>query len=329
MFLAIDVSRENLDLALGGPTAKRCFERQVRNDASGFKRLLEWVKERSGCEASQLTVVMEATGVYHEALATALYEAGCRVIIANPKRTRDYANGIGILNKSDKVDARALWRYVKEHGEELHAWTPPPLEVRMLRSLYGRLAAVEEDLQRELNRQQQAALSAQPVKVIESLQRSVEHLQEERKRLKNSIEDHFDQHPGLKSQRELLLSVPAIGPVSADYLLCLLLSHCFKSAREAAAFCGLIPKIHQSGTISKPSHLTKTGDAQFRAKLYMPAVVAIRHNPELSRIYKQLLSAGKSKLSAIGALMRRLVHIAFGIIKHQTSYNPQLVARDA
>lgn len=326
MFLAVDVSLEKLDLALGGPTAKRCFERQVRNDASGFKRLLEWVKERSGWEASQLTVVMEATGVYHEALATALHEAGCRVIIANPKRTRDYAKGLGILNKADKVDARALWQYVKEHGEKLHAWTPPPLEVRMLRSLYGRLAALEEDLQRELNRQQQAALSAQPVRVIESLQRSVEHLQKEQRRLKRSIEDHFDQHPGLKSQRDLLQSVPAIGPVSADHLLCLFLSRSFKSAREAAAFCGLTPKIHESGTLRKPSHLTKAGDAQLRSKLYMPAVVATRRNPELQRIYDRLVGAGKCKLSAIGALMRRLVHIAFGIIKHQTPYNPKLVA---
>jgi transposase len=326
MFLAVDVSQEKLDLALGGPTAKRCIERQVRNDASGFKRLLEWVKERSGCGPSQLTVILEATGVYHEALATALHEAGCRVIIANPKRARDYAKGLGKLNKADKVDARALWQYVKEHGEQLHTWAPPPLEVRLLRALYGRLAAVEEDLQRELNRQQQAALSAQPVRVIESLQRSVEHLQEEQRRLKRSIEDHFDQHPGLKSQRELLQSVPAIGPVSADHLLCLLLSRGFRSARQAAAFCGLIPKIHESGTLRKPSHLTKTGDARLRAKLYMPAVVAIRHNPELAQIYDRLLRSGKCKMAAIGALMRHLVHIAFGIIKHQTPYNPTLVA---
>jgi transposase len=325
VMLAMDVSKEKLDLALEAPKRKP-FERKVDNDVAGFRRLLEWVKERRGCEPAQLTAVLEATGVYHEAVLTALHEAGCRVIIANPKRARDYAKGLGILNKADKVDARALLRYAKEKAEELVAWTPPPEEIRILRALYGRLAAVQEDLQRERNRQEQAILSAQPSLVRESLERSVEQLLKEEKRLKRAIEDHFDQHPTLQSQRELLQSVPGIGPVAGDLLLCLLARHKFKSARQAAAFCGLNPRVYESGNTSKPSHLSKSGDAQIRAKLYLPAVVASSHNPQLRQVYEGLLRAGKCKMSAIGALMRRLIHIAFGILKHQTPYNPKKVS---
>lgn len=327
--LGIDVSKEALAVALQLDERKRPYEREVRNDAGGIARLQGWVRER-GCELSQLVVVMEATGVYHERVAQALYDAGCKVIVANPKRVRDYAAGLGLLHKTDKVDARALVRYGKEKGSELVSWSPPPEEVRILRALYDRLSAVQEDLQRELNRRDQAAASMEPALVIDSLDTSITRLGEECERLKRAIEDHFDQHPGLKAQRELLQSIPSIGPVSGDLLLCLLLAHRFNSARQAAAFCGLIPKAHQSGTsVRKAPRLTKQGDGRLRAKLYMAAVVAIRRNPELRQIYQALLTAGKSKMSALGALMRRLVHIAYGVLKHQTAYSSQLVLRGA
>ena len=326
-WLGIDVSKASLALALQIGERKRLYEREVHNDVGGIERLREWVQER-GAELSQLTVVMEATGVYHERVAQALYDAGCKVIVANPKRVRDYAAGLGLLHKTDKVDARALVRYGREQATELVSWTPPPAEVRILRALYDRLSAVQEDLQRELNRRDQALISMEPQLVIDSLDTSIKRLREECERLKRAIEDHFDQHPGLKAQRELLQSIPSIGPISGDLLLCLLLAHRFRSARQAAAFCGLIPQAHQSGTsVRKPGRLTKQGDARLRAKLYMASVVAIRHNPELSQIYHALLAAGKTKLSALGALMRRLVHIAYGVLKHQAPYSPHLVTR--
>lgn len=266
-------------------------------------------------------------GVYHEAFAFGLHAAGCRVIVANPKRVRDYAKGLGLLNKTDKVDARALLRYGLERAEELTAWSPPPPEVRTLRALYGRLAAVKEDLQRERNRHQQAQIGGQPALVSDSLQRSIERLRDECKRLEQAIEEHFDQHPDLKQQRELLQSIPSVGPVSADHLLCLLLRHHFTSARQAAAFSGLTPRSHESGSsVRKAPRMTQQGDPQLRAKLYMSAMVALRHNPQLRGIYDQLLSAGKSKMSALGALMRRLVHIAYGILKHRAPYNPALIS---
>ena len=325
--LGIDVSKETLAVALQPDERKRPYEREVRNDAGGIARLQEWVRER-GCELSQLVVVMEATGVYHERVAQALHDAGCKVIVANPKRVRDYAAGLGLLHKTDKVDARALVCYGKEKGSELVSWSPPPEEVRILRALYDRLSAVQEDLQRELNRRDQALISLEPQLIIDSLNTSITRLREECERLKRAIEDHFDQYPGLKAQRELLQSIPSIGPISGDLLLCLLLAHRFQSARQAAAFCGLIPRAHQSGSsVHKPARLTKQGDARLRAKLYMASVVALRHNRELSEIYQSLLAAGKPKLSALGALMRRLVHIAYGVLKHQAPYSPELVAR--
>lgn len=324
--LGIDVSKDDLELALSS-SGKRFYERHVANDATGTRRALDWVRERTGAAPQELTVVMEATGVYHEEAALALYEAGCRVIVANPKRVRDYAKGVGLLNKTDRVDARALVRYGREKAEELTPWQPPPPQVRTLRALYARLSAVEADLRRELNRKEQADLSGQPVAVRQSLEQSIEHLRADCERLKRAIEDHFDQHPDLKSQRELLQSVPGVGPVSADRMLCLLLRNRFSSARQAAAFAGLVPRMHESGrTVRKRPRLTKQGDGSLKAVLYMAAVTACRYNPQLRAQYEGLIQAGKSKMCALGALMRRLLHIAFGILKHRTPYNPQFAA---
>lgn len=330
MIVGVDVSKEWLDAAVKGDKPKRLYERRLENDTGGYRRLLSWVQERSGREAQELTVVMEATGVYHEALALALHEAGCRVIVANPKRVRDYASGVGLLNKTDRVDARALLRYGGEKNSELIAWEPPPVEVRVLRALYARLGAVQQDLRRELNRKEQAELSGQPTAVHESMQQSIEHLQSDCERLQQAIEDHFDQHPPLKSQRELLQSIPGVGPVSADRMLCVLRRHRFESARQAAAFAGLVPRLNESGSsVRKRPRMSKQGEGSLRATLYMAAVVACRHNRQLSQHYHDLLATGKCKMSALGALMRRLLHIAFGILKHNTTYDPTKVARSA
>ena len=328
--LALDVSKDWMDAALEGSKSKRCYERRVDNDAGGFQRLLSWAKERTGIGPEGLTVVMEATGVYHEAAALALHEAGCRVIVANPKRVRDYANGLGMLNKTDRVDARALLRYGREKDSELVAWEPPPVEVRTLRALYARLSAVQADLRRELNRKEQADLSGQPAPVRESMQDSIAHLQVDCERLQRAIEEHFDQHPQLKQQRELLQSIPGVGPVSSDRMLCLLLRHHFHSARQVAAFAGLAPTVHESGSsVRKRPKLRKRGEGSLKAVLYMAAVSASQHNAQLRELYRGLVKAGKTKMCALGALMRRLLHIAFGILKSGEPYNPKLAAARA
>lgn len=231
VIVGVDVSKDSLDVAVEGSKAKRCYERQLNNDVGGFKRLLSWAEERTGAPAHELTFVMEATGVYHEAAALALHEAGSRVFVANPKRVRDYASGLGLLNKTDRVDARALVRYGREKVAELAAWEPPAPEIRALRALYARLSAVMTDLRRELNRQEQAELSGQPEAVRESMRQSVQHLRDDCERLKRAIDDHFDQHPNLRNQRELLQSMPGVGRSHAVFAAQTSIRQCAASRR--------------------------------------------------------------------------------------------------
>lgn len=327
MTLGVDVSKAKLDAALWLGESRKGYASKSDNDAAGAAKLLKWACAKSGLTAADCRVVLEATGVYHEVAAQVFHARGCEVVIANPKRVRDYAKGQGLLTKNDTVDARMLARYGAQ-GDELLAWLPPPVEVRVLRALMARLDAIEQDLQREQNRLEKAQATETPPAVQDSLQRSLTALRAERERLRREIDDHYDQHPDLKQERERLKTIPGVGDASASRLLCLLKRHSFDSARQAAACAGLIPLEYTSGTsVHKRPHLSKQGDPKLRATLYMAAIVASRHNPQLRKVYENLVSRGKSKMSALGALMRRLVHIAFGLLKHQTDYNPALVTK--
>ncbi|MES1942049.1 transposase IS116/IS110/IS902 family protein, partial [Salinisphaera sp. T5B8] len=143
-------------------------------------------------------------------------------------------------------------------------------------------------------------------------------------------DDHFDQHPDLKRDKALLASIPGIGQTSARHLLCLLADRDFTSARQAAAFAGLAVVHFESGSsVRGRPHLSKQGSSKLRAVLYMAAVAALRHNRALKMFYDRLRQRGKPALSALGAVMRKLVHIAFGVFKHKTPYDPALAAQNA
>lgn len=327
--LGIDVSKAKLDAALWLGASRKWYATKADNDAAGALKLLNWMCAKAAVASTDCRVVLEATGVYHEIAAEVFHDHGCEVVIANPKRVRDYASGKGLLNKTDAVDARALARYGAE-GDELIAWQPPPPEVRTLRALVARLDAVTQDLQREENRWEKAQATDTPIAVRESLQRSLVGLRAERDRLLRAIDDHYDQHPPLKQQRDQLQTIPGVGQVTANRMLCLLRRHRFESARQAAACAGLVPVEYESGTsVRKRPRLSKQGDPTLRATLYMAAIVAARHNPALRKVYLGLVDRGKSKMAALGALMRRLIHIAFGMLKHNMPFNPALVSKIA
>ncbi len=140
------------------------------------------------------------------------------------------------------------------------------------------------------------------------------------------INQHIDQHPGLKQDREFLESIPGIGPVVSRYMLSVLRSRTFASDPQSAAFLGLVPVHHESGSsVRGCARLSKTGNATVRAKLYMAAIVAIQYNPDIQKQYERLLKNGKTKMSALGAAMRKLVQICFGVLKHQKPYRAQAV----
>jgi len=318
-YLGMDVAKAKLDCCLLLDEASGRRKTKVASNAkSGIVDLLAWVAKQN-VSPGALHVVMEATGVYHEQAAMALADAGITVSIVNPAQVKDFGRGLAVRTKTDGVDSFVLARY----GALLKpvAWTPPAPEARMLQALLSRREAITQDLQRERNRQEKADATDTPDRIRQSLADSIEFLVKQLAELQRDIDQHIDRHPTLKDDMALLQSIPAVGPQVGGNLLSVMRSHEFSSAEQLAAYLGLVPVERQSGSsVMGRARLSKAGPARIRAVLYMAAIVATRCNPHVKAVYERLLARGKSKMSALGAAMRKLVHLCFGVLKTQQPY---------
>ncbi|ROT99277.1 IS110 family transposase [Marinobacter sp. R17] len=324
--IGIDVSKNKLDVCwLRDPNTLKLKTRIFGNDKPAFGELIQWLCKQTGQAPESIHVMMEATGVYHEALAYALYDAGMTVYVSNPHRVSEFGKSLGRRSKTDKRDSIILARFLDSRAHQ--PWQPEPFEVRQLKALLSRLDALDTDIQREYNRQEKAQIQDASKAVQDSIRKMIQTLEEERHRVERQVDDHFDDHPGLKNDRELLKSIPGIGRVLSAELTAMLRSRDFRHASEPAAFAGLVPVMRDSGTsVHKRPVMSKAGNGRLRAKLYMGAIVATRHNRRIKGHYERLLARGKAKMSALGAAMRKLVQMAYGVLKHQQGYDPQWAA---
>lgn len=318
-YLGMDVAKAKLDccLLLDEDGVKR-KTKSVANSRSGVADFLAWIAKQH-ISPAELHVIMEGTGVYHEQAALALADAGVTVSIVNPAQVKDFGRGLAVRTKTDGMDSYVLARY----GALLKpaAWTPPAPEARMLQALLARRDAIAQDLQRERNRQEKADATDTPMLIRQSLSDSIEFLSKQLTQLQQDIDRHIDRHPGLKDDLALLQSIPAVGPQVGNNMLAVMHSHDFGSAEQLAAYLGLVPVERQSGSsVLGRARLSKAGPARIRAVLYMAAVVATRCNPHVKAVYDRLLARGKSKMSALGAAMRKLVHLCFGVLKTRQPY---------
>jgi transposase len=313
-FIGIDIAKRKFDVAL--LVGEKTKHKSCSNDQRGFEELKTWLG-RQGVERAH--ICMEATGELYLGVAEFLVEAGHVVSVVNPARIKGFAQGMLSRTKTDKSDAAVIARFCQAMRPT--PWTPPVPELKELQALVRRLDDLLEMCQMEKNRRE--AGTSSPV-VAKSLDTSIARLEKEIEETQKLVDEHIDRHPGLKDQLKLLTSIPGIAERTASVILAELgdVSR-FSSARELAAHCGLTPKEHASGSsVRGKSKLCKTGNARLRSALYMPAVVAKRYNPTIKAFCERLLKRGKSKMAVIGAAMRKLVHISYGVLKHQRPYDP-------
>ena len=312
--LGIDISKKTFDAALAHQGKLR--SRRFDNNAQGFAGLRRWLRSH---EVEQLHVCMESTGVYWEPLAESLHEAEYCVSVVNPLRTHGFAKSELSRNKTDKEDASRIARFCQFHAPGL--WAPLPAVRRQLRDMVRHLGAVQKARHQHANRLEGRA----PEWLRESIERTIAHFDQEIRCLQEQIRDHFKRNPNLRRQRELLETIPGIGEVTATVLLAELPEiERFESARQVAAFAGLTPKHRQSGSsIHGRARLSKMGSSRIRRALYMPAVVARRCNPAIQELAQRLAERGKCPMVIIGAAMRKLLHIVYGVLKTQTPFDPK------
>jgi transposase len=314
-WLGIDVAKAEFVVELLGSAKPRTAT--FKNRPDGFAKLAAWLAK---WKAGRVHACLEATGGYERALAHALVDAGHLVSIVNPARIRGQAQSELKRAKTDPVDAGVIARFCREKQPE--AWTPPPPEVEHLQALLARLDDLQGMRVAEANR----LATAPDLTTRESVELVLKALDAEIARIRAEIDRHVDTHPDLKRDRELLDSIPGIGPGTATFLLSLRLRR-FGSSRGAVAFLGLAPRPHESGTsVRGRARLCKMGSTRGRSALYWPAIAAALHCEAFADLRRRLLERGKPKMVAIAACMRKLVSVAYGVLKSGQPFDPTRAA---
>lgn len=318
--LGIDISKAKFDVALL-VDSKIKKTRVFENNLTGFKSLSLWLNKQ---DITHLQACMEATGTYGDELATYLYDQGFDVSVVNPAQIKSFSGAQLNRAKTDKADAKLIAQFCASMQPSV--WMPPPMHVRELQALVQRLAALLQMERQEQNRFGTAAPVIQP-----SIKAVLATIKAEIKVVERMIRDHIDRHPDLKDQSNLLDSIPGIGIATISRLLAFMGDvHRFNDAKALAAFVGLNPTVYQSGSsVRGKSRLSKKGNATIRKALYMPAVVARRYNPTIKEFAQRLKKAGKSNMLIIGAVMRKLLHIIYGVLKSGKPFDANYAVKNA
>ncbi len=310
--LGIDVSKNTLDVALIFDNRTLC--KQFKNSSEGFKLLAAWLES---LQTTRVHACLEATGIYGEAVALFLHECGHLVSVVNPLRIKGYGCANMQRNKTDRLDAQLIANFCLTQKPDV--WQPPSQEVKHLQSLVRRVEVLAEMRQAEENRLAQASLEIKP-----SIERMIGLFKEEIKELEEQIKRHIDRNPHLKEQSRLLQTIPGIGARTANLLLAEIEFDRYDSARAIAAQAGVTPRKRQSGTSLKQTSLSKLGNARIRRALYFPAITAKQHNKIIKEFAKRLKKNGKTPMQIVCAAMRKLLHIAFGVLKHKRAFDASL-----
>jgi transposase len=317
-YVGVDVSQETLDVAARTARAEPRTA-QFANTSAGHRQLIKWLTK--GGRGAR--VVLESTGVYSLDLAVAL-DAAKRidVMVVNPRAARKFADACLQRSCTDTTMAVALQEYAARM--EFVPWTAPAAAVRELRAIARRIAALTLEKTRELNRGHAAGATADtPAVIINDIAVNVRHLERRIAELERHAVALITTDSQLQPVYHHLLSVCGIAQTTAIQLLGeLLVLPSDMTARQWVAHSGLDVRHVNSGTsVHKVPRISKQGNAHLRRILYMPALVAIRHEPHVRAFYEQLLAAGKEPIQAVVAVMRKLLHAIWGMLKTNTDFD--------
>lgn len=302
----IDTAKQHLDLC--------CEELEQRfgNDAPGWNEAIAILKVRNVD-----VVVLEASGGYERGLVCALQQAGIAVARVNPRQARDFAKSMGVLAKTDRVDARCLRDFadVLARHEQRDKYITPALDEHreVLAALMTRRRQLVDMHTAESQRREHASKRA-----LRSITAVLKTLERQLAQIEHDIDEHLDEH--FKSQRKLLEGVKGVGVVTTLALLAELPELGRLKRRPICKLAGIAPLSDDSGQ-RKGKRRIWGGRARVRTALYMATLSAMRYNPAIAATYARLLQAGKPKKVAMVACMRKLLTILNAIMRDQTQWD--------
>lgn len=305
-YVGIDISKRYFDLH-SLPQGK---QHQFENNREGILQCLKML-----ADSKSRLIVMESTGGYEVALATELHLAGLTVAVVNPRQIRDFARAVGQMAKTDKIDAKIIARFA--------ATVEPPAKAvmddktRQLKALVARRDQLVEMHVAESNRLEHAVNK----NIARSIREALKAIEREMARVEQQIAEHIEQDQQLKRKADIVDSAPGIGSTTASMLVTKLPELGTLNRRQIAALVGVAPMNRDSGTF-RGKRMTGGGRSSVRAGLFMPTLVAIRHNPLIRGFYQRLLSLGKAKMTAVIAAMRKLLTILNTMVAKNEFWKP-------
>lgn len=311
--LGIDIAKNKFDVNLRALQHSQARPAATfNNNAKGFASLERWLIKQGASLALTLHACMESTSRYGDALAGWLYAKGCQVSLVNPRRTRHYANSRLARTVHDQIDAGLIADFCAEQRDKLILWEPLPAGHRQLQDLTRARQALVEHREGFANLLETAIGPAR-----KSFQRQMANLEREIQRMDQAIQSHLKEHSEpLQKQVALADSIPGVGWLTAATVVAELPPLARLSrANQAIALFGLDPKSKTSGdTVKTAARLSKMGSKRGRRALYMPAIVALRHNPLIRALGQRLKQRGRSGKYIVVAAMRKLLRLIFGVI---------------
>jgi transposase len=320
-WLGIDVSKATFDAAIPVPGgfARSKFPR----DASGARRCLGWVQQQ--IPGTPFACVMEATGGYSKQLACWLLKAqgDLHVAIAQPFQVRHFTQALGQRNKTDALDAVVLARFGSVFLPR--AFHPMPAAYERLRALERERDALVRNATAMENRQEIPSEDrvAQKVRM-----RMLRHTRKAIEELDDAILALIRSDDDLRKDAQRLQTIPGVGPILAATLIGELGDlRAFEHPKQLAHFVGVAPVVRTSGTsVDSRPHMSKRGNGRVRRMLYMGAMAAIRVDGPFADTFQHLLDEGKAPMSALGAIMRKLLVVCRGVLINNEDYNPERVS---
>jgi transposase len=321
--VGIDISNAVFDttMQLGSSVVRKQFS----NTKTGHHQFIRWALRR----ANSARICLEATGIYHLQLALALHRhTDIELMVVNPCAARRFAQANMVRAKTDAIDADGLLQYVQRMA--FRSWSAPREELLQLQSLAHRVAQLDKEVIRERSRLHAARRAGTHTRLAQQdIQAHIAQLQRRLERMRSHAYRVINNDPQLADDARIVESAPGFAELSATKLLAELSAlPDDMTPAQWVAHAGLDPRPCESGSSQRsPRRISKQGNARIRRALFMPALVAIQRDANVSAFYEKLLANGKAKLQAITAVMRKLLHALWGMLHHRKEWNGELFYR--
>jgi len=311
-YIGIDVSKSTIDVYNG----KRSYK--FENNETGFKQVVSLSEK-----IKDTVLIFEPTGIYSYALTNFCSTHKIKVVMVGPKESRDFARSLKVRSKTDKIDAKVLYKY-QSHVESDMVKVPVvnhhAVKIQEMLNVYEGILSAKQKFKNQIESTSKAYKD-----LVRTLKKMIDHLDIEAQKLFSKIERLLLKDEKIKPKYDAISTIPSIGKKSALYLAAFFLKYPSANAKELTALMGLDPVMRDSGTYKGKQRISKHGGQQLRNLLYLPTLSAIQHNDRIKAFYEGLTSRAKTKKLAVIASMRKLILMAFSIFKSEEAYQPLLV----